>query len=167
VSAGSSSQAAHVALRYFDAIGRRDLDAALECWAPGGVDNLSSVGELHAPEGLRAYFGELFHAAPDFEYQVLRSVEEGELVAVHWRAHGTFIRGVFQGFRANGSRIEIEGIDLVRVEEGLISRNDSFWDDTAVARQVGLLPPRGSRRERALLGAFNFRTRLTSIVRRR
>jgi steroid delta-isomerase-like uncharacterized protein len=167
VSAAPSDQAADVARRYFDAIGRRDLDAAVECWAPGGVDCLSSVGELRAPDGVRAYFAELFEAAPDFEYEVLRTVAESELVAVHWRARGTFVRGTFQGFRANGSRIEMEGIDLVRVEDGLIRRNDSFWDDAAVARQVGMLPPRGSRRERALLGLFNLRTRLAGIVRRR
>jgi steroid delta-isomerase-like uncharacterized protein len=167
VSATAGGPAADVALRYFEAIGRRDLDAALACWAPGGIDRLASVGDLEAPDGMRAYFEELFDAAPDFQYEVLDAVTEGDLVAVRWRAGGTFVRGAFQGFRANGATVHIEGMDLVRVEDGLIHRNDSYWDDTAVARQVGLLPERGSRRERALLGAFNLRTRIAGLLRRR
>jgi predicted ester cyclase len=109
---------------------------------------------------MREYFGGLFAAAPDFEYKVLETVAEGDRVAVRWRAGGTFTGTPFQGLRATGGRIRVEGVDLVRVEDGLIRRNDSYWDDGSTMRQFGLLPPRGSRRERALLGLFNVRTRL-------
>ena len=49
----------------------------------------------------------------------------------------------------------------MRVEDGLIVRNDSYWDDSSIARQLGLLPAKGSRPERALKGLLNVKTRLT------
>jgi predicted ester cyclase len=156
-----------VVRRYFDAVTRQDLDAAMACWAPGGIDHLAPVGELRVPEELRAYFESLFGAMPDFEYEVLELFEYGEKVAAHWRAQGSFTGHSFQGIRPNRAEIRAEGADIVRVENGLIVRLDSFWDDAAVARQIGVLPAKESRQERMLLGLFNMKTRLTSLVRRR
>lgn len=155
--------AGEVARRYFEAVGRQDLDAAMACWHPGGIDHLAPVGELRVPDELRPYFEGLFAAMPDFRYEVLDLFERGDQVAVHWRASGNFTGRPYQGIRANGAAIRAEGADLVRVEDGLIRRLDSYWDDSALARQIGVLPARGSRQERALLGLFNAKTRLKSL----
>jgi hypothetical protein len=54
----------------------------------------------------------------------------------------------------------MEGADFFRVADGLIQRTDAYWDDSETGRQLGLLPPRQSRGERALIAAFNVKTRL-------
>ena len=138
----------------------------MACWAPGGIDHLAPVGELQVPEQLRAYFVELFSAMPDFKYEVLNLFEEGDQVAVHWRASGHFSGKPYQGIRANGTPITTEGADLIKVEDGLIKRLDSYWDDAAIARQIGVLPARKSVQERALVGLFNGKTRVKSLFRR-
>lgn len=158
--------AEEVARRYFAAIARRDLDEAVSCWRPGAIDRLAPVGELRAPDGLREYFGALFRAMPDFAYELLDVVADGEIVAVRWRTTGTFSGDPYQGLRATGRRVVGEGADVLRVEGGLITRNDSYWDDSDVARQLGLLPPRGSRAERALLALFNAKTAASLVLRR-
>lgn len=152
--------AVDAARRYFDAVAAHDLDAALACWKPGGIDHLAPVGELRVPEDLRAYFDGVFASFPDFRYEVMEMFADGERVAVWWRAAGTFTGRPYTGIRANGTHVQIEGIDLARVENGLLVRLDSYWDDTAVARQIGILPARGSAQERALTALFNLRTRL-------
>ena len=58
-----------IARRYFAALGARDLDAAVACWAPDAVDRLVGAQELIAPDGIRRYFGALFAAFPDFEFE--------------------------------------------------------------------------------------------------
>lgn len=159
--------ASEVVRRYFDAVARRDLDAAMACWAPGGIDHLAPVGELRVPDELRAYFEELFASMPDFQYEVLDLFEAGDKVAAHWRATGSFSGRSYQGIRPNRAAIRAEGADLVQVENGLIKRLDSYWDDSETARQIGLLPPKKSRQERMLIGLFNTKSRLTSLVSRR
>ena len=156
-----------VARSYFEAIARQDLDAALGCWRSGGVDHLAPVGRLRVPDELRAYFEGLFASFPDFRYEVLDTVGETAKIAVWWRAAGTFTGRPYTGINATGARVEAEGIDLVRVEDGVIVGLDSYWDDGAVARQIGLLPARGSAQERGLVGLFNLRTRLSSVLGRR
>ena len=161
------SEPAEVARQYFEAIALQDLDAAEACWAVGGIDHLAPVGELSVPEGWRAYFEELFAAVPDFKYEVVDLISQDDTVAVHWRANGSFTGKALQGIRANGARIRASGADMLRVEGGLIQRLDSYWDDAAVARQIGILPAKGSGQERALTALFNARTRIARRLRRR
>ena len=144
---------------YFEALSRRDTDAAAACWAPHGVDRLSGY-ELHGPEGVKAYFDELFAALPDWRFEVRDLLAEGDKVAVHWRAEGTFAGGPLLGIDPKVARVELKGMDLLRVEDGLIAENDAYTDAMEFARQVGLLPPRDSTQEQRLTRLFNTRTRV-------
>ena len=155
-----------VARGYFAAIARHDLDGAVEFWRPGSVDHLAPIGELRVPDELRAYFEGVFAAFPDFRYEVLDVIVEGDRVAVRWRATATFTGEPYQGIVANGARVEIEGADICRVEDGLLVRLDSYWDDSALARQLGLLPQRQSVGERILITLFNAKTAIVSAFRR-
>jgi glyoxylase-like metal-dependent hydrolase (beta-lactamase superfamily II) len=86
---------------------------------------------------------------------------EGPRVVVRWRAHGTFAGpGTFQGFVANGAHVEIEGCDVLTIsDDGKIERLDAYLDSGDVARQLGVLPPTGSRAEAGLTKLANLRTR--------
>ncbi len=152
---------ARVARTYFDAVAARDVDAMVACWAAGGIENIAPIGQLTAPEGVRMLFTELFAAVPDQKFEVLNLVAARNQAAVRWRATGTFCGGPFQGIEPTGARIELEGIDLLTVEDGLIQRNDAYYDGTQFARQIGMLPPRDSVAERGMTNAFNARTRVT------
>lgn len=157
-----SGPAAEAARNYFGAISRQDIETALSFWKEGGIDYLAPVGELRAPEGMREYFTGLFASFPDFRYEVLTTVADGDQAAIRWRASGTFTGKPYTGVIANGASMVAEGCDLLRVDsDGLIVHNDSYWDDSATARMIGLLPPRGSRAERMLTSLFNVKTRLT------
>ena len=54
-----SSAAESVARSYFEAIGARDLDTAVGLWADGGRENVRGQVDVLAPEGVRAFLGEL------------------------------------------------------------------------------------------------------------
>ena len=102
----------------------------------------------------------MFAAFPDFDIRVEQIIADDEGAAVRWTATGTFTGAAFQGIEANGRRIELPGVDYMEIDDGLIRRNTIFYDGASFARQLGLLPPQGSFGERAMLGAFNVRTKL-------
>jgi hydroxyacylglutathione hydrolase len=157
---------ADVATRYFAAIAGRDFDGALAFWAPGGVERVVGQREMTAPGDIRAFLGELFGAFPDLQYELLDVTAADGRAAVRWRARGTFAGpGAFQGFRANGARLEMEGCDVLTVNgEDKIERLDAYLDSGDVARQLGLLPPAGSRAEARLTQLANARTRARSWI---
>lgn len=155
-----------VARRYFDALNEHDLDAAEACWAPGSVNHLAPHGVLQVPEETRPFFEELFAAVPDYTYELLDVMAADGRVVVRWRVTGRFTGGRLRRLRANGTLLEFEGVDILRVKDGLICGNDAYWDEAEPARAIGLLPARDSRQERVLIALFNARVAVTARFRR-
>jgi len=157
--------ATEIGKRYFRALNDHDLDAATACWEPGGIDRFVGQQDVIAPDGVREYFGALFAAFPDFSIEVLDTTTSRNRTAVRWQARGTFAGpGAFQGFEPNGAQIEIEGCDVLTVEENLIQHNDAYIDSGDLARQLGFLPAAGSQAEARLAKLANVRTRLLGRI---
>ncbi len=155
-----AADARAVVTAYFDALTRHDLEAAGACWSPDGIDELVGQATVQGPEGVRAFFGELFAAVPDFAFAVEGMIAESDTVAVLWRATGTFAGdAAYQGIQPTGGRVELRGLDYLTVADGLITANYAFADGMGFARQIGMLPEQGSGAESAMLRAFNARTR--------
>jgi predicted ester cyclase len=98
--------------------------------------------------------------------EVVSLVEQGDDVFVHWLLTGTHTGGTFQGIEPTGRKIALDGIDHFVVRDGAVATNFVVFDQTQFARQIGMLPPDGSRADRAMKSAFNARSRLTARLRR-
>jgi steroid delta-isomerase-like uncharacterized protein len=99
-----------------------------------------------------AYLRSVWLAFPDLEF----SWPEGPYVsfgktklALHWHVKGTMLGALDPpGFAPTGRRIEIDGVDLLELRDGLVSAYTGFFDVQGVARQAGVVPAPGSRGER-------------------
>jgi steroid delta-isomerase-like uncharacterized protein len=76
----------------------------------------------------------------------------GDIVLWGWRMQGTN-RGEIDppGFAPTGRRMDIEGIDRWVMRDGRIARYRAFYDSNELARQLGIVPARGSGGERAMV----------------
>jgi glyoxylase-like metal-dependent hydrolase (beta-lactamase superfamily II) len=84
---------------------------------------------------------------------------------VRWRATGTFCGSApFNGIEPNGARLELEGCDVLRIEDELIVSNDAFSDSMAFARQIGMMPAEGSAAEKRAFGLFNRASRVGARI---
>lgn len=163
-----ATDAAAVARAYFEAVGQRDLDAMTEFYEPGGTGEIHGLIELVVPDSYRTWFGNLFAAFPDFKFEILDVMANGEKAAVRWHARGSFTGPVrFEGMIANGATVDVQGCDVLTIREGRIHRNDAYMNGAEMARQLGALPPAGSVAEKAATGALNLKTRLSQRFHRR
>lgn len=162
------SSAADLARQYFAAIGARDLDAAMGMWVTGGIERVVGQRELSAPAEIRAFQTELHGAFPDLAWEVLDVIgsDAERRAAVRWKASGTFAGpGTFQGFVANGARLEMEGCDVLTfTADDKLERLEAYIDSGDIARQLGVLPPAGSRAESNLTKLANVRTRARAWI---
>ncbi|WP_127358495.1 ester cyclase [Actinacidiphila soli] len=151
---------ADVARAVFEALAVGDLDRMSEFSHEEVVVDFVPIGELRGPAAVRAFFAQLRAAVPDFSITVEDVIGDGHGAAVKWRTTGTFAGESFQGIEATHRRVELRGIDFMEIDSGRVRRNRVAYDGADFARQIGLLPPRGSAPDRAMLAAFNAKTRL-------
>ena len=136
-------------------------------WEPGGIGNIHGVAVLRAPDTYSEWFGALFTAFPDFLFEVLDVVAEGDRAAVRWRATGTFDgSGKFEGMLPTGESVDIEGCDVLTIRDGKVTDNQAYMNGMDLARQLGALPAQGSAQDRGMLGLLNLRTRAAGALRR-
>jgi steroid delta-isomerase-like uncharacterized protein len=160
MTAGEPRTPAEVARATFDAVIAKDLDGIVACGAPDYVDDFVPVGTFQGHDAVRGFFREMFAAFPDFEMAVDRIVADGSSAAVQWHLSGTFSGGPFLGILPTRRRIDVRGVDVMEIADGLIQRNTIYYDGASFARQIGLLPAQGSRGDQLLISAFNVGSRV-------
>ncbi len=141
-----------VCREYFAALNDRDLERAIKCWVPsGGVEAVPGNRNWSVPEAINEFFGQMIYGAMgEFTLEVIETTAQDDRVVVHWRATAHFTGpGRFDGFAPTGARGVLQGLDQFTVRDGLIVRNDAYFDSMELARGIGLMPPSAVRRTRA------------------
>ena len=147
---------AEIGRAYVEALAAKDLDAAAALWKPGSPDNLVGIAELVAPGEVTDYFRGFFAAIPDLEAEIISVTADEERSVVHWRMRGTFNgTGKLLGLAPNGRSFDMLGTDVLTIENGLIVSNTAITNGLEFARQLAIMPPAGSRTERAMFGLVN------------
>jgi hydroxyacylglutathione hydrolase len=156
---------ADVVREYFAALTARDASAPQRFFAPDATDDLHGLTGPMSPPEASAFFAEVFAAFPDCTFEVLDLVAQDDRVVARWAAKGTFAGpGSFQGLTPNGSRISVEGADVLRVRDGKIVHNDAYLNALDLLRQLGASPAAGSSAEQRMTSLVNARNRLASAI---
>jgi len=166
--ATDASATEKVARAYFERVAARDPDGMMEHWTPGGVGTIHGIAVLTAPDEYRAWFANMFAAISDMQFEVLEVTTQDDRAAVRWRAKGTFDGTTrFEGIEPTGATIEMEGCDLFTIRDGKLVSLEAYMNGDQMARQMGLLPPRGSGPDKGMLGLMNLKTRAVGAIRQR
>src|SRR5262245_32444024 len=152
-----------LAQQIFDAINAHDTEALRELWTDD-VEERFPDKTCHGKDELVGYFADLFAALPDFHLQKVASVEQGDTVFVRWLMTATRTGGQFNGIDPTGKAVALDGVDEITVRDGKMAANFVVFDQMAVGRQLGLLPPDGSPPDRALKAAFNAKTKVAELI---
>ncbi len=79
-----------------------------------------------------------YHTAfPNLQYQLEHLICQGDLVAVNWKATGTFER-MFRGILPTGKNCLMSGMTIYRVNNGKIEERWVVNDDLEILQQMGL-----------------------------
>jgi len=85
--------------------------------------------------GLREWLTSTFS---DIEYELIRLVEDGDLIATHTRIRATH-SGHGLGLEPTGRRFEAEQMHMLRIADGRIAEHWGIRDDAGMMRQLGVL----------------------------
>jgi ketosteroid isomerase-like protein len=107
---------------FCDAFNRHDLDALMDHMTEDCVFDASAGPEAHGRryvgrEDVRRGFADVFATFPDGQWDEGRHLVAGDRGLSEW---------VFRGSKTDGTRVEVNGIDVFTFRHGKIAVKDSF-----------------------------------------
>jgi predicted ester cyclase len=96
-------------------------------------------GAPDGPEGMRQVAAMFRQALPDWHSDVEQLVGEADLVVERFTASGTH-RGELMGVQPTGNVLVLRGIQMFRIEDGMIIERWGRLDEVGLMRQLGLVP---------------------------
>jgi len=129
--------------RYVKLYNIGDLDGCVDLYAEDAVQTMSD-GIFVGRGAIRDRLARDLAGFPDATYTVGTFVEQGDSFADEFTVVGTHTGPLLlpDGTRLppTGRRVEIKGMELVRVRDGQIVVDNLYYDSMAVLAQLGLVP---------------------------
>ncbi len=98
----------------FEAIVAKDYRRRSKTGAEGLPEVIRQIQESHA-------------AFSDLKTHVLQTVEDSELIAIHWQAVGTHT-GTYMGVPPTHRTVTVDGASFLHHKDGLITEESVVWD---------------------------------------
>jgi steroid delta-isomerase-like uncharacterized protein len=124
---------------YTEVMSGGNLDRIAELCTEDVVDHEAPPGTPSGIEGVRQFVDGMRTAFPDLEAKVEGAIQEGDLVAARVRITGTHL-GEFQGIPPSHNRIDIESIDVIRLEGEKCAEHWGVTDNLLLMQQIGAVP---------------------------
>ncbi len=113
----------------FRRAGEQDLGRVLDLWHPDGVLEDVTLGRtMRGKPEVTAYLEEFFAAFADLTYAPERVMVEGDTGAVLWSSRTRLHRPLF-GFPARDQMVDLRGVDVFTVRDGVIGHESSWYGD--------------------------------------
>jgi predicted ester cyclase len=116
------------------------LEVLDEVLTPGFVNQSSPPGLDRGIEGVKQVIRMERTGFPDLQYEVLREIEEGDLIAQHCQVSGTHLGPIF-GVQPTGRRVVWKEIHIARMEGDLCAEHWACNDMHSVWVQIGRAEP--------------------------
>lgn len=130
--------------RYVAAYNACDLDGVMELYAEDAVQ-LMPDGLFEGKSAIRERLGRELDAFPDVDFGFTSFVEQGDAFADEWAFVGTHTGPLLlpdgTELPATGKRIQMRGMEYVRLRDGKIVVDNLYYDNLSVTAQLGLGSP--------------------------
>ena len=129
--------------RYVELYNAGDLDGVMDLYAEDSVQ-LMTDGTFEGRSAIHDRLAKELAAFSDIAHRYVSYVEQGDAFADEWVFVGTHTGPLVlpdgTELPPTGKRVEVKGMELVRVRDGKIVVDNLYYDNLAVAAQLGLLP---------------------------
>lgn len=129
--------------RYVERYNAGDLDAVMDLYAEDAVQQMPD-GIFKGRSAIRDRLAKELDAFSDLAHRVVSYVEQDDAFADEWVFVGTHTGPVVlpDGTEVlpTGKRIEMPGMEVVKMRDGKIIANNLYYDNLAVLIQLGLVP---------------------------
>ena len=126
---------------FYGAMNNHDVKDVVSRMADDVVDHQLPPEMPNGKEGTARFFTMMFDSAPDMRFDILDTIISDNKAAIRSRVTGTQT-GTFLQMPATGKPFDVEGIDIVEVNDDLkVTQHWGIFDFAKMMQQVGLAQP--------------------------
>jgi len=122
-----------------EVINRQNLDAIDKMASEDFIEHMPFPGQGPGREGLKFAIGSMHTGFPDMNWTTLEQIAEGEKVVSRFVWRGTH-NGEFMGIPPTNKKVEVWGIVIDVVRDGLFSESRIIIDTVGLLQQLGAMP---------------------------
>lgn len=126
-----------LAQRFLDAFEAGDTQVLGEFVKPDYIQH--SKGAPQGLAGVQMFMGMMRGAFPDAHLEIHHIIAENDHVVAHWTMTGTQ-QAPFLNVPATNRPIKIEGMDIWRVQDGMLAEHWDSYDQLGMMQQLGVIP---------------------------
>lgn len=89
-------------------------------------------------DGMKAYYQNYLTGFSDITFTVKNIFGQDDQLVKHWSFKGTHT-GDFFGIPATGNKVDVEGVTIVKMQNGKIAKEQDFMDSMVFMTQLGLV----------------------------
>jgi steroid delta-isomerase-like uncharacterized protein len=129
-----------VAERLGDAWGSRDADGVAGIFQPAGIRQEWALpgAVLRGREEISRHVRRYMEAVPDCTLLIRGAFADEDRLTVEWTFAGTQT-GDLPGLPARGQPVELPGVSVCEVTDGLLVRESVYWDAATLLVAAGVL----------------------------
>jgi steroid delta-isomerase-like uncharacterized protein len=128
------------ARRGYEMIASGDIDGLHEVVAQDMVDRDPVPGQKPGLEGVKEFFHSMRAGMSDLKFDLEDLIVEGDKAVARIRLRGKHT-GEFMGIPATGRDVDVQGIDILRFENGKVVERRGIFEDLNLLQQLGVIPP--------------------------
>lgn len=125
--------------RTYELLSAGDVDGFGRLLSDDFVEHEEVPGLSPSKEGVLELFRGYLVAFPDLRMEVLDLLASGDKTVARVKATGTQ-DGEFMGMPPSGKAVEVQLIDIMRFEDGLVVEHWGVMDMLAMLQQLGAVP---------------------------
>lgn len=122
-----------------EVINRQNLDAIDEMVSENFIEHMPFPGQGPGREGLKFAIGSMHTGFPDIKWTMHEQIAEGEKVVSRFIWEGTH-KGEFMGIPPTNKKVEVWGMVIDVVRDGLFSESRIIMDSVGLLQQLGVMP---------------------------
>lgn len=98
-----------------------------------------SPADIVGIDTARAYYSNFLTGFSDVVFDVKDVFAQGNKLVKQWNFSGTHT-GDFFGIPATGKKVSLDGVTIVRMQDGKIAEERDYFDNLEFMQQLGLIP---------------------------
>ena len=122
-----------------EVINRQNLDAIDEMVSENFIEHVPFPGQGPGREGLKFAIGSMHTGFPDMNWTMHEQIAENEKVVSRFIWEGTH-KGEFMGIPPTNKKVEVWGMVIDVVRDGLFSESRIIMDTAGLLQQLGVIP---------------------------